>query len=98
MTKKTINRAQDFLTIIYQDGNRVYQIVNIQLLLQRHPPEDVISFLQGLRSECSKQLKKLLKNNISDSRINDVVARNFRLKMAIKTIQNYEKEKGVRAA
>ena len=98
MTKKIINRAQDYLTIIYQDGNRVYQIVNIQLLLQRHPSEVVISFLQGLRNECSKQLKKLLKNNISDSRINDVVARNFRLKMAIKTIQNYEKEKGVRAA
>ena len=98
MTKKIIIRAQDFLTIINKDNDRIYQIVNIQLLLQRHPPEAVISFLQGLRNDCSKQMKKLLKNNISDSRINDVVARNFRLKMAIKTIQNYEKEKGVKAA
>jgi len=98
MTKKVITKAQDYLTIIYKDDDRVYQIVNIQFLLQRHPPEAVISFLQELRNDCSKRLKRLLKNNVSDSRINDVVARNFRLKMAIKTIQNYEKGKGVRAA
>jgi hypothetical protein len=91
MTKRAIRRTQDYLTVVHSDNGRVYQIVNIELLLQRHPPEAVISFLQELRNDYKKKLKKLLKNNISDSRINDMVAVNFRIKMAINTIINYEK-------
>jgi len=91
MTKKIINRAQNYLTVIHPDNDRVYQIVNIVLLLQRHHPEAVISFLQELRNDNKKRLKRLLKNNVSDSRINDVVAKNFRIKMAINTIKNYDK-------
>lgn len=91
MTKKIINRAQNYLTVVHSDNGRVYQIVNIELLLQRHSPDAVISFLEKLRDEGKKRLKKLLKNNISDSRINDVVAKNFRIKMAINTIKNYDK-------
>jgi len=90
MTKKIINRAQNYLTVVHSDNDRVYQIVNIELLLQRHSPGAVISFLQDLRNENKKRLKKLLKNNISDSRINEVVAKNFRLRMAINTIKNYD--------
>jgi len=97
MTKKIINKAQGYLTVTEPDGDRVYQIVNIELLLQRHPPDAVIAFLQQLRNDCSKRLKRLLRNNVSDSRINDTIARNFRLKMAINTIRNYDK-KGVMAA
>lgn len=97
MTKKVINKAQDYLTVVHSDDGRVYQMVNIQLLLQRHPPEAVISFLNELRNESKKNLKRLLKNNVSDSRINDLVARNFRLKMCINTIRNY-KRKEVKAA
>ena len=52
MTKRAINDVQSFLTFVETDGNRVYQIVNVELLLRRHPPEAVISFLtrttQGL--------------------------------------------------
>lgn len=92
MTKKVINKAQEFLTVTQSDGDRVYQIVNIEFLLQRHPPEEVISFLEELRCECKRRLKKLLKNNVTDPGLNDVVARNFRLKMCINTIRNYTKE------
>ncbi len=91
MTKKIINRAQNYLTVVHTDNGRVYQIVNIELLLQCHPPEAVISFLEKLKDEGKKRLKKFLKNNVSDSRINDVVAKNFRIKMAINTIKNYDK-------
>ena len=96
MTKKVINKAQEFLTVTQADGDRVYQIVNIEFLLQRHPPEAVIAFLEELRNDCKKQLKKLLKENVTDSAINETVARNFRLKMCINTIRNYTRE--VRAA
>ena len=75
MTKKIINRVQEFLTIIQDNGDKVYQIVNIELLLRRHPPSAVISFLQELKKDYSKQLRELLQENVSDSRINDIVAK-----------------------
>ena len=86
MTKKVINHVQDYLTVVGED--KVYQIVNVELLLRRHPPEAVIAFLNQLRSEYQKQLGQLIKNNKTDSRINELVAKNFRIKMAINTIKN----------
>ena len=86
MTKKVINHVQDYLTVIGED--KIYQIVNVELLLRRHPPEAVIAFLQQLRSEYQKELGHLIKNNKTDVRINELVAKNFRIKMAINTIKN----------
>ena len=86
MTKKVINHVQDYLTVIGED--KVYQIVNVELLLRRHPPEAVIAFLGQLRSEYQKELGQLIKNNKTDARINELVAKNFRIKMAINTIKN----------
>ena len=96
MTKKIINRVQDFLTVVGED--RVYQIVNVELLLKRHPPEAVIGFLTLLREDYKKELAKLLKDNRTDPRINDLVAKNFRIKMAINTIKNADKEEANEAA
>jgi hypothetical protein len=96
MTKKIINRVQDFLTVVGED--QVYQIVNVELLLKRHPPEAVIGFLTLLREDYKKELARLLKDNRTDPRINDLVAKNFRIKMAINTIKNAEKEEANEAA
>lgn len=96
MTKKIINRVQDFLTIVGED--RVYQIVNVELLLKRHPPEAVIGFLTLLREDYKRDLAKLLKDNRTDPRINELVAKNFRIKMAINTIKNAGKEEANEAA
>jgi len=96
MTKKIINRVQDFLTVVGED--RVYQIVNVELLLKRHPPEAVIGFLILLREDYKKELAKLVKDNRTDPRINDLVAKNFRIKMAINTIKNADKEEANEAA
>jgi hypothetical protein len=86
MTKKVINEVQSYLTII--SNERTYQIVNVELLLRRHPPEAVIAFLEQLRSEYKKELGDLIKNNKTDPKINELVAKNFRIKMAINTIKN----------
>jgi hypothetical protein len=59
--------------------------------LRRHPPEAVIAFLKELQSDYKKELSKLIKTNRSDSKINEIVARSFRIKMAINTIKNYDK-------
>ena len=93
MTKKIISNVQEILTIV--DEDRVYQIVNVELLLRRHPPQAVIAFLQQLRSDYKKELSKLIKDSKTSSRINELVAKNFRIKMAINTIKN---SKGVKDA
>ena len=93
MTKRVINEVQEYLTICGE--HRVYQIVNVELLLRRHPPEAVIAFLDQLRMEYKKELGQLIKNNKTDEKINELVAKNFRLKMAITTIKN---AKGVQDA
>jgi len=90
MIKKVINNVQEYLTVVGED--RVYQIVDIQKLLKRHPPEAVICFLRELQKDYKKQLKQIIKNNKTDPRINEIVAKNFRIKMAINTIRNYGKE------
>jgi hypothetical protein len=86
MTKRVINEVQDYLTICGED--RVYQIVDVEILLRRHPPEAVIAFLQQLRREYSKKLGGLIKNNKTDPMINELVTKNFRIRMAINTIRN----------
>ena len=91
MTKKIISNVQDYLTVLSED--RVYQIVNVELLLRRHPPQAVIAFLQQLRSDYKKELSKLIKDSKTSSRINELVAMNFRIKMAINTIKNAKEVK-----
>ena len=91
MTKRKIDQVQEFLTVCGE--NRVYQIVNVELLLRRHPPEAVIAFLDQLRMEYKKELGQLIKNNKTDPKINELVAKNFRIKMAINTIKNAKEVK-----
>jgi len=86
MTKKIINQVQEYLTVVGE--KRVYRIVNVEMLLRRHSGVAVIAFLTQLRSEYQKEMKKLIKNNKTDPRINELVAKNFRLRMAINTIKN----------
>jgi hypothetical protein len=75
------------------DGGRVYQIVNVELLLRRHPPEAVVSFLQELHKDYGKALSKIIQEDNTSSQVNELVAKRFRIKMAINTIRNYSKER-----
>ena len=86
MTKRVINEVQDYLTVV--SGDRVYQIVkNVELLLRRHSGVAVIAFLDQLRSEYKKELGQLIKTDKTSAKINELVAKNFRLKMAIAAIK-----------
>ncbi len=91
MTKRVINEVQEYLTICGED--RVYQIVNVEMLLKRHPGEAVIGFLDLLRDDYKKELKQLVQENKTNPKINELVAKNFRLKMAINTIKNSKEVK-----
>ena len=91
MTKKIISNVQDYLTVLSED--RCYQIVNVELLLRRHPPEAVIAFLEQLRGDYKKELSQLIKSDKTDIRIDDLLAKNWRIKMAINTIKNAKEVK-----
>ena len=86
MTKKVISVVQEYLTCV--SDNKRYQIVNVELLLRRHPPEAVIAFLEQLKSEYKKELGQLIRANKTDEKINELVAKNWRIKMAVITIKN----------
>jgi len=62
------------------------------MLLKKHPGDAVIGFLNLLRDDYKKELKQLIQNNKTDPRINELVAKNFRIRMAISTIKNAKKE------
>jgi hypothetical protein len=86
MTRRKICEVQEFLTMVGED--RVYQIVNVEILLKRHPPEAVYVFLHQLRKEYQKELRKIIANNKTDFRVNEIVAKLWRIKMAMNTIKN----------
>jgi hypothetical protein len=90
MTKRVINQVRDYLTVITED--RVYQIVNAEMLLKRHPPDAVVGFLALLRADYKKELRELIRANPTHPKINHLVVLNFRLKMAINTIRKAEQE------
>ncbi len=94
MSKNEINNIQDFLTIIKEGENIRYQIVNVQLLLRRHPPVSVIGFLNELHKDYSKRLKKIIREDKTSFKLNEIIATKFRIKMAMNSIRNYSNQGG----
>ena len=94
MSKTEIDSIQDFLTIVKENENIKYQILNVQLLLRRHPPAAVIGFLNELHKDYAKKLKEIIREDKTSFRLNDIIATKFRIKMAINSIRNYHREGG----
>ena len=87
MTKETISEAQEYLTVTVNSNARKSQIVNIELLSQRHPKERVLTFLRELFEDHKKILQGLLLADKTDEKVNKTIATMFRIHMAIKTIE-----------
>jgi hypothetical protein len=94
MSTKEIENIQNFLTIYKEDENRKHQIVNVELMLRRHPPTAVINFLDGLHKEYAKKLQKIIREDKTSSQLNKILGTKFRIKMAINCIKNAHKEGG----
>ncbi len=94
MSKNEISNIQDFLTIDQKDSKKKYQIVNVEFLLRRHPPSAVISFLDELHKDYKKKLQKIIREDKTSSKLNDIIATKFRIKMAINSIKNYDNQGG----
>lgn len=86
MNPEVIELAQEFLTVDYSD--RTSKIADLELLIFRHGPEKVNEFLNSLLADHKKRLRRMIKKDKTDPRINDTIAAMFRIKMAIRTITN----------
>ena len=94
MSKNEISNIQDFLTIDEKGNKKKYQIVNVEFLLRRHPPSAVIGFLDELHKDYKKKLQKIIREDKTSSKLNDIIATKFRIKMAINSIKNYDNQGG----
>jgi hypothetical protein len=90
MIPETIREAQEYLTV--NNNAKQSQIVNIELLSQKHPVKLVLSFLQELFEDHKKILQGLLLADKTDAKVNETIATMFRIHMAMKTIERGRKE------
>ena len=89
MITETIQEAQEYLTV--NSNAKKSQIVNIELLSQRHPKERVVTFLRELFEDHKKILQGLLLVDKTDSKVNETIATMFRIHMAMKTLSRGER-------
>ena len=94
MSKNEIENIQQFLTVVNEDENKRYQIVNVQLLLNRHSPGSVIRFLTELHKDYTRKLQRVLRTDRTSSKIDQIIAAKWRVKMAINAIKNTVHEGG----
>jgi hypothetical protein len=94
MSKNEIENIQQFLTVVNEDENKRYQIVNVQLLLNRHSPGSVIRFLTELHKDYTRKLQRVLRKDRTSSKIDQIIAAKWRVKMAINAIKNTVNEGG----
>jgi hypothetical protein len=93
MTQKTIQEAQDYLTMNSED--RVRRIIDIETLLRKHSEPIVLTFMRNLLREKEKILKGLIVRDKKNAKINETVVAMFRLYMAIKILEKETEVKGV---
>ena len=85
MSRQTIQEAQEFLTVHYNEG--VKKILDIETLLKRHSVWRVKEFLDQMFKERQQVLKDLISTDKTNHKVDETIARMFRLNMAIKTIE-----------
>ena len=90
MTNQIIETVQDYLTMI--SDNRVKRIMDVRLLMERHPLKTVVSLLDDLARQKENILEELLAEDKTSSIINETISTIFRLNMAIETIQTCNKQ------
>jgi hypothetical protein len=85
MTVEKINEIQNYLTVDYGDYKKT--ILDMNLILRRHTPDAVVTFLYQLIKEKEKALRNLIITDKTSSKINDIVSFMFRIFMVIKILE-----------
>ena len=90
MTLDKINEIQDYLTVDYGDYKKT--ILDMNLLLRRHKPEAVVTFLYQLIKEKEKALRNLIISDKTSPKVNDTVAFMLRVYLVIKILEREAEE------
>jgi hypothetical protein len=85
MSRETILEAQGFLTIYHE--NHMRKIVDVETLLKKHSTWRVKEFLYQMFKERQRFLMDLISTDKSNHKLDETIARMFRLNMAIKIIE-----------
>jgi hypothetical protein len=85
MTVDKINEIQNYLTIDYGDYKKT--ILDMNLILRRHAPEAVVTFLYQLVKEKEKALRNLIITDKTSPKVNDTVAFMLRVYLVIKILE-----------
>lgn len=94
MRKNEIENVQGFLTIVRENEEKKREVINVELLLRRHPPAAVIRFLTDLHKDYTHKLQKVIREDRTSFKLDEIIAIKFRIKMAINAIRNYANEGG----
>ena len=86
MTTETIQKVQALLTVC-RNGDRKEKIIDVEVLLNRHKAESVISLLEGLLKEKQKGLIALIDTDESRFEIDETIGTMFRLLLAIRRLE-----------
>ena len=85
MKKEILLEAQDYLTMSKDGSSR--RIVDIDSLIKRHRPEEIITFLKDYAREKEKALKNLILIDKTLRKVDEMAAALFRMHMAIRTME-----------
>jgi hypothetical protein len=86
MDTERIKHAQGFLQVESIEGRK--RILDLECLLSLHAPQIVIGLLDELIKDNKVKLRRLLKRDKSDPRVDHTLSRLFRLKMSRATLNN----------
>ena len=90
MTLDKIMEIQNYLTVDY--GNYKRTIIDVNLLLRRHTPEAVVTFLYQLLKEKEKALRNLIITDKTSPKVNDTVSFMLRVYLVIKILERETEE------
>ena len=85
ITAEILSDTQNYLTIA--TGEKTKRILDIESLMRKHAPGEVIFFLQNYLREKQKALKNLIIIDKTQHRVDETVGAIFRLYMAISLLK-----------
>ena len=90
MTTDKIAEIQNYLTVDYGEYKKI--ILDMNLILRRHTPENVVTFLYQLIKEKERALRNLIITDKTSPKVNDTVAFMLRVYLVIKILERETEE------
>ena len=90
MNTATIQKAQAFLTVRHEHGDE--QVLNIEHIMKDQSVRYAVVHMSDMYRDHEKKLQTLVLADITSPKIDELISRMFRIRMAISTIKDDWKE------